>query len=270
MKMLINGTTSSPAKDRIWISTAAFCLLLGFFLLIWRGTVPFEGLVRAIASRDAWGPARSLASNPKALEKYYALSVGIVLATSATLILGAMVWARLNEATRELIFSATITLACSCALISYMLRMEYDGPWAPVKVLMNNPSSLPIFGHRLLLVWMAKGFQKLVPHLSDLREFYLSQCVAILLTVYALGRWSALYIGKGLSWVGQISGSAPDFNVFRLLQFLRYRPCLFYHLRIVRDLHSEILVAGADRSHWNLELRRSTSADPRSRFCSLR
>ena len=249
MKMLINGTTSSPAKDRIWISTAAFCLLLGFFLLIWRGTVPFEGLVRAIASRDAWGPARSLASNPKALEKYYALSVGIVLATSATLILGAMVWARLNEATRELIFSATITLACSCALISYMLRMEYDGPWAPVKVLMNNPSSLPIFGHRLLLVWMAKGFQKLVPHLSDLREFYLSQCVAILLTVYALGRWSALYIGKGLSWVGQISGSAPDFNVFRLLQFLRYRPCLFYHLRIVRDLHSEILVAGADRSH---------------------
>jgi hypothetical protein len=32
--------------------------------------------------------------------------------------------------------------------------------------------------------------------------------VAILLTVYALGKWSALHIGKTFSWVGQILGVA--------------------------------------------------------------
>lgn len=203
---LIEETSSSSSKVRIWILTAAACLLIGVFFLLWRRTMPLEGLLRVFASRDAWDHARSLALNPKILEKYYSLSVGMVLATLGTFIVCAMVWARLSEATRELIFSLTLTLACSCALISYLLRLGYDSPWAPIKVLMSHPSALPVFGHRLLFVWVAKGFQKIVPRLSDLRGFYLSQCMAILLAVYALGRWSRLHIGKTLGWVGQILG----------------------------------------------------------------
>jgi len=89
----------------------------------------------------------------------------------------------------------------------FMLRIEYDGSWSPVRVLMTNPQSLPIYGHRLLFVWIANAFRWSAPSLSPLNAYYLSQCIAVLLAMYALGRWSALHVGTTLQWTGQILAS---------------------------------------------------------------
>ena len=122
------------------------------------------------------------------------------------LILSGTIWSRLNEAARSAIYSLTETLTISCALMIYMFRMGFEGPWSPLSVIMSNPAASPVYGHRLLFVLIAKAFQEIVPNLSDLRSFYLSQFVATLLAVYVLGRWSALHVGKAFSWLGQILG----------------------------------------------------------------
>ena len=168
--------------------------------------MPFEGLIQVLARMDAWDQALPLASNPETLRRYYRWSGGVSLLFVGLLIIAGIVWSRLNEAVRNVIYSLTETLTISCALMIYMFRMGFEGPWAPISVIMKNPAASPVYGHRLLFVWIAKAIQEIVPNLSDLRSFYLSQLLATLLAVYVLGRWSALHVGKAFSWLGQILG----------------------------------------------------------------
>jgi hypothetical protein len=151
-----------------------------------------------------WAEGVRLASQPALLRKYYrlTLAVGFGLAGLTTLL--ALAWSRLNGLTQVMVWRATCTLACTCALCLFIFKITYDGPWSPVDLLMSNPSALPIFGHRLLFVWLAKAFQVALPTLSPLRGFYASQIVASLLAIYAVGRWSAIYVGEALSPVGQV------------------------------------------------------------------
>lgn len=167
--------------------------------------MPFEGLIGAFARMDSWSQA-PFASNPETLRRYYALSVGTALSILGLIILAGVAWERLNERARNAIYGLTMTFACSCALMICMSGMEYEGPWLRIGVVMKTPSAVPIFGHRLLFVWIAKVFQEVLPNLSNFRSFYLSQCIATLLAVYALGKWSALHIGNSFSWLGQIMG----------------------------------------------------------------
>jgi len=210
---------SHPSRTRVWISIAAGCLVVGAFLIFWRGPMPFEGLIRVFARLDESQYGRSLAANQETLRRFYSLSLGTASSFAGLLILGVIVWERLGEGPRNSIYSLTLTLTTSCALMIYLVRMEYEGPWAPVSVLMHEPSSLPIFGHRLLFVWIAKAFQMMVPRLSDLHSFYLSQFVAAFLTMYALGQWSILQIGKTCSWVGQVLGVLMISTCFRYRDF---------------------------------------------------
>jgi hypothetical protein len=179
-------------------------LLIAFLLVLWRGPLPFEGLVQRFAQMDNWAQGTSLAFQPALLRKYYRLTlvVGFSLAGLTTLL--ALAWSRLNGLTQAIVWRATCTLACTCALCLYLFKMTFAGPWVPVDVIMSNPSALPIFGHRLLFVWLAKVFQAAVPTLSPLRCYYASQVVAALLAIYAVGRWSAIHVGEALSSLGQV------------------------------------------------------------------
>ncbi len=212
-------TLTHPLRTRIWIPVAVGCLVFGGFLSLWRGPMPFEGLIRAFSRLDEWQYGASLATNQETLRRYYSLSLGSALLLAGLLILAALAWTRLGAGARESIHSLTLTLTASCALMIYLVRMEYEGPWAPISGLMHHPASFPIFGHRLLVVWIARAFQMMVPGLSDLYGFYLAQFVAAFLTMYALGRWSALHIGKTLSWVGQILGVVMISTCFRYRDF---------------------------------------------------
>jgi len=90
---------------------------------------------------------------------------------------------------------------------------------------MSSPNAFPIFGHRLLFVWVAKVFRAAAPASSASRCAYASQIVAALLAIYAIGRWSALYVGESMSWLGQL------LSVILISACLTYRN--FYDIGIV-------------------------------------
>jgi hypothetical protein len=202
----VASVPSEARVQRIRIILAAVCLGFGVFFIFWRGAMPAEGLIRWFAQSDSWAEGKVLVSNPTTMRHYYSLSVTAILLIAGALILGDSIWTRLSERSRDAAFSFFFTLAIACAPILYMLHAGYEGNWMSIDRIMDDPSSLPVFGHRLLFVWVAKIFQRITP-LSNLRAFYLSQVVAILLAVYALGKWSALHIGKTLSWAGQLLGA---------------------------------------------------------------
>lgn len=207
MKLSASLTSSLPLPtSRVWMWMGTLCILAGAFFLFWRGTMPLEGLVRHFAELDALGQAHSTPPDLHLLRGYYAFSTGIALLAAGSIIIAIFVWTCLSEILREAVQSLTMTLAVSASLVVYLVRMEREGFWSPISGVMRNPGSFPIFGHRLLFVWLAQAFERAAPRLSDLQAFVLSQCVAILLAVYALGKWSCLHIRKELSWLGQLTG----------------------------------------------------------------
>jgi hypothetical protein len=158
--------------------------------------------VRAFAHIDKMDGAWSMASKPTVLRKYYGLSLAAGAGLAGIVILLAVIWRHLSEAMRVILWRAVTTATCAGALCLYMSKMEFEN--IPVDVLMTNPGAEPIFGHRLLFIWIAKAFHALIPSSSYLRCYYASQVVASLLALYAVGRWSAMYVGEHLSWLGQV------------------------------------------------------------------
>jgi len=206
MSLPVQNVISASRNRSKSLFVSAALVVTGIFFLLWRGHMPFEGLMRFFAGIDVWNRAIPLAANPHTLRKYYSASVGIALVVAGLLVAAGTLWGRLTQRVRGLVFQAAVTLACSSAIMLFMLKIEYDGPWSPVRVVMANPQSLPIYGHRLLFVWIADGFRRIAPSLSPLHAYYLSQCIAVLLAMYALGRWSALHAGETLRWTGQVLG----------------------------------------------------------------
>jgi hypothetical protein len=190
------------AKD-VCFAAGTGCLVAAFLLLLWRGPMPFEDLLRRFALMDSGGSLH-LASQPTLLRHYYrqALALGLGLIGVTTLL--ALAWSRLNGFTQAKLWRATCTLACTCALCLYIFKITHDSSWSPVDVLVTNPGTLPIFGHRLLFVWLGQAFQTAVPTLSPLRCYYASQMITALLAIYAVGRWSAIHVGEALSPLGQV------------------------------------------------------------------
>ncbi len=225
-----------------WLLAAAALLVSGGFFMFWRGALPFEELIVSFARIDQWPSAMPLASNPVTLRRYYALSVGAALLILGLLAMGCAIWTRLSTDARGAVFRLTTTVGCSCALMAFLIRMSFDGPWSPPSVVMHNPSALPIFGHRLLFVWVALGFQAVVPSLSDLRAFYLSQAVAVVLMAYLLEKWSELHIGKTFAWLGQV------FGAFLLSMCFSYHN--FYDIGIVFFTTWGLLALYARRYWW--------------------
>lgn len=186
---------------------AAALVLASLFFFLWRGRMPLEGVLRFFAGLDAWHRGKLLATNPHTLRKYYSQGVGIALLIAGLLVAAGALWGTLTQRVRDLGFRAVVTLACTSAVMIFMLRMEFTGAWSPLQVLMTNPQSLPVFGHRLLFVWIADAFWRTAPQLLPVRAYYLSQFIAVLLAMYALGRWSALHGGETLQWTGQVLGA---------------------------------------------------------------
>lgn len=111
-------------------------------------------------------------------------------------------WDRPDLRTRFIGFA--IASGCVCILMYNMLDRTTESPWSSVKVILTNPSSVEIWGQRLLLLWPAMLFKYLVPRLSYIQAFILAQFIGIVLSIYAMGLWSALFIGERLKFLGQI------------------------------------------------------------------
>lgn len=193
-----------PKSRHVCFAAGVGGLLVAFLLVLWRGPLPFEAQVLRFANMDNWTEGARLASQPALLRMYYRLTLAVALSLAGLTTLLALLWSRLNRVTQAMLWRAVCTLSCTCALCIYLLKMTYDGPWSPVDVLMSNPSALPVFGHRLLFVWLAKAFQVAVPTLSPILCFYASQVIAVLLAIYAVGRWSSFHVGESLGSLGQV------------------------------------------------------------------
>ena len=214
--MLTSCDTAGRSQQLPYIlaATGSVCLAAAAFFAIWHGRMPLEGVVQRLAHAD--GFANGIDGNPEgprlaadlsAIRKYYALTAAFVLGCAGMGAFLAIAWRRSSERVRRLAWKLGVTLACTCSLMVFMSGLEFEGQWMPMNVMMNNPTSLHIVGHRLLFIWIARAIRSLTGGgLSNLRSFYASQIIAAFLAMYALGRWSALIAGEALSWVGQVMG----------------------------------------------------------------
>jgi hypothetical protein len=102
------------------------------------------------------------------------------------------------------LFSVMVALACCSVLFQNLLGRTEEEPWYNVQTMMTNPSSVTIFGQRLLLIWPAMLLKHFIPRLTYIQSFIVIQGVAIVLSIYAIGEWSALFVGENLKFLGQI------------------------------------------------------------------
>ncbi len=246
----------SRLTDRVCIAVAAVGLLIAFVLLLWHGPLPFESLVRRFAQIDKWPGSERLASQQGMVRKYYRLSLAAGFGLVGLTALMVWVWGRLSELMQARVWRATWTLASTSVVWFFLFKTTTALPGAPVDVLMSDPGSVPIFGHRLFFVWLAKAIQTVVPAQSSLHCFYASQVIAALLAIYAVGRWSALHVGESLSSLGQVIAAVLISTCLTYRNFYDIGIVFFYSLALLalyrrRYVWFVVLVTVATLNHEN-------------------
>ncbi len=216
--------------NRRLVTIWAVCGALFLFAIVWRGRIPGESWLLALANYDrriqehVW--SIDLTEVRRAMRLQFAL-----WSLLAALIAG---WWLAPEGVRAhwrpRIFRWSMTAGCSCALFILLVRAGSEEVWYPIGTLMTNPAAEPIFGHRLLMVWLADGLKALHPSLKYIHAYYLSQIPAVILAVWMIGRWSALYIGRDLRWIGQVLAVIMLAVTFDYLTFYDVGVVFFYTL----------------------------------------
>ncbi len=105
------------------------------------------------------------------------------------------------EPYRDRAFTFLVGLGSATSLFLILWRAAYEAAWYPLQRAISNPASLPIFGHRLLLVWPAQLLQS-VTHAGARPVFFLVQAIVITATTSLIIRWASLFIGPKLAWMG--------------------------------------------------------------------
>ena len=248
---MMRKTSISSATERSWFgltfehvcfAAAAVSFLIVLVLVLWHGPLPFEGLVWRFAQIDKWPESMHLASQPGMVREYYSLTLTVAFSLVGFTTLLALAWSRVTGSTQAMMRRAAWTVAATGALCFYIFKMTTPLPGSPVDVLMSNPGAVPIFGHRLLFVWVAKAFQLAAPSLSPSRCFYASQAVAALLAIDAVGRWSAFHVGESLSSLGKVLA------VILISTCLSYRN--FYDIGIVFFFSCGLLALFRQKYVW--------------------
>lgn len=147
--------------------------------------------------------------NPTESDLRQALRFGLMVIGSFVLLVGALYSVRshvlVNQDVERKLFSVSMTVVCAGSIFVALAQPAYElMSFSPVETLMTDPGSLPIFGHRLLLVWFADALKMIIPSLSYRRCYLATQLVAAFATTYIVGRWSSLFIGKQWKFLGQI------------------------------------------------------------------
>jgi hypothetical protein len=102
------------------------------------------------------------------------------------------------------IISAAVALGAVGVLFEDLAFRGQISSWYDVPTMMTHPGTVPVFGQRLLLIWPAMLLKHLAPMLSYIQSFLIVQLVGIVLAVYVIGEWSALFIGRELGFLGQL------------------------------------------------------------------
>ncbi len=199
--------TATPRASGIrkpLIAAWVACALVVAFAAVWTRAIPGESLIALFAQKDT-----------RIQEHIWSIDIVAIrhmlrfqFAAWALIVALALTWRWSSEDVRTYlrprIFQWSMGAACSCGLFLLLVRAASERTWYPIDLLMTNPSSVPIFGQRLLFVWLADAAKAIDPSLSTVNAYYLSQIPAVLLTVWMMGRWTELYAGRSLRWAGQV------------------------------------------------------------------
>lgn len=102
------------------------------------------------------------------------------------------------------LFSTAAVMAVSASIFIILATFARDEYFAPLETLMTSPKSLPVYGQRLLMIWIAQAVKLLLPAFSYRRAYLATQLLAIVGTTYMVGKWSALFVGEKRKVIGQL------------------------------------------------------------------
>ena len=109
-----------------------------------------------------------------------------------------------NRGVRSRLISLAIAIGCILVIYEDLLFRGQQAPWYNVQTMMTHPEQF-VFGQRLLLIPAGGALIKhLVPRLTYIQSFLLVQGMGIAVAIYAIGEWSALFVGRDLRFIGQI------------------------------------------------------------------
>ena len=185
------------------IAISLGCVAIAAAAAVWPGRLPLEGLLLRAVSMDQNFTSQKIPFDLQQLRRAVRLYAVILLLLASIIPWLFQLPRRFWSPLRSRLFEISMTLGCSSAILLLLMRTGYEGSWYPIQTLMTNPGAVPIFGHRLLWVWVADACRHLVPSLSYLQCYFLSQILSIFLTVMMIGRWSELFVGRSLRWTGQ-------------------------------------------------------------------
>ena len=161
----------------------------------------FNLVNRPVSSMELSASAISESGARHALNRAIYLMDGFIILGAAIYVISRFASASINS---QYLFSICATAAVSVSVFIILATFARDESFAPVETLMKNPGALPVYGQRLLLVWLADAFKFLVPSVSYRRAYLFTQLIAIVFATYMIGEWSALFIGQRNKLLGQL------------------------------------------------------------------
>jgi hypothetical protein len=242
----------------------AMLICIGFVVLamaaaLWKGALPLEGLIIQVAALD-----RDILTGLEKVDVSVLRRAVRLQVVVWSLIAAGVPWLFLfskevRSALRERLFRISMFVGCSTALWMYLWHCGWEAKWYPIETLMKNPAVVPIFGRRLLWVWIADLCHKFVPSISYAGCYFASQALAIVLTVIVIGRWSALFIKPALSWIGQVLLVVLLSSTFNYFTFYDISIVFFYALCLLllyrrRYIWFAVAVGIATLNHENAML----------------
>ena len=102
------------------------------------------------------------------------------------------------------LIAAMAAVAVMCILFNQVAMRGWEAPWYRISDMMTHPERVPVFGQRLLMIWPAMLLKHLVPKLTYIQSFVAIQGLGIVLAVWVIGEWSALFVSRDLRFLGQI------------------------------------------------------------------
>ena len=211
--------------------TISFCLACALIGILWRRPIPGETLLLDFFRGDT-----RIEKGMWSIDIYQIRKVvRFQIVAWSVLIASVAGWhllpGRIRRFWRERSFEVLMIAACSTALFVLMWRIAYEGTWwYPIAKIMTRPGSVPIYGHRLLWVWLADAVKFFAPSLSYAACFYLSQIPPIVLTVWIMGPWSGVFVGREIRWIGQVLAVLLLSVTFEYFTFFDISIVFFYAL----------------------------------------
>ena len=206
---------SLVTRRRAWLIPAALAMvLLGLAAIA--APLPLESHLLSLRGYDANLLDLMPRFDVRALRRAAWLLLALAsAATSAGWLSGAHAdrW----EPYRDRAFTCLIAFGTVVSLFLVLWRAGFEAPWYSLQRIIGDPGSIPIFGHRLLLVWLARALQSASHHFGARQAFFVTQAVVLIATTYIVMRWSALFVGRSLAWTGGpllVFFLAPTFEYF--------------------------------------------------------